>query len=168
MKQYNVISGEDDEPDRLIDRFEKALVDRFEVVDCPLVHKFAGGMYIRQITMPAGSWVVSMIHKTEHPFFVLEGAVSVFSANDGEQILEAGYSGITSPGTRRILYNHETTTWVTVHPYLDGETVDDIEARIIEPHDNELLDEQTKDILAQIHRYGLEPKNITSQSIDKQ
>ena len=42
----------------------------------PLVHNFADGMYIRQITMPAGQIIVSKIHGQTHPYFILEGDVS--------------------------------------------------------------------------------------------
>ena len=98
-----------------IDEFEGVMMD-YPPIDCPLVHRFVPGMYIREIFMPKGTLVTSLIHKTAHPYFVLKGKVSVFSDNDGEQILEAPYIGITTPGTRRVLYMHENVVWATAHP----------------------------------------------------
>jgi hypothetical protein len=75
--------------------------------------------------MPAGALVVSRIHMHEHPFVILSGKVSVF---DGETstVLEAPYRGITKAGTKRILYCHEPTVWVTFHP-TDKTTLEEID-----------------------------------------
>lgn len=105
-------------------------------VDCPLSHRFTDNQYIREIFMPKGAFVISKIHNTEHPYFVMKGKVSVFTENEGEVIIEAPFYGITEPGTRRTLYVHEDTVWATYHP-LDfvGETIEEIENRIIEKRD---------------------------------
>ena len=86
-----------------IDKLEDLLLSNFPLVDCPLKHTFVPGMYIREIFMPKGSVVTSMIHKTKHPYFIIDGAVLVYSENDGEQFLQCGDRGITMPGTRRVL-----------------------------------------------------------------
>lgn len=132
-----------------MDELELALLENFDTVDCPLVHRFVPGMYIREIFMPKDAVVTSLIHKTTHPFFILQGKVSVFSENDGTQQLEAPYSGITTPGTRRVLKIHENTIWVTCHPTdiqptddseeAIQEAVDKITDEIIEKHINEFL-----------------------------
>jgi len=98
-----------------IDELEAIMVGNFANVDCEVHHKFAPGMYIRKIFMPAGIDVTSMQHKMIHPFFLMQGKVSVFSEIDGVQELEAPYDGITYCGTRRILRIHENTIWITVH-----------------------------------------------------
>ena len=81
---------------------------------CPLKHTFADGSYIREITMPAGMLVTSKIHKVCHPYFVLSGDVSVLT-DQGVVRIKAPFSGITQAGTKRILYIHEETIWITVH-----------------------------------------------------
>lgn len=139
-----------------IDQFEAGMVNNFPIVVCPLKHRFADGMYIREIFMPAGSLVTSMIHKTTHPYFIMQGAVSVYTERDGEVYLEAGHHGITVPNTRRVLLVHEDCVWVTCHACEEGETVDQIEARIIEPHDNPFLGKDAKEVLKELHRYGLD------------
>ena len=84
-----------------------------------LTHRFTPGLYIREIYMPAGSVLSTKIHKTEHPFVISAGKVSVYSGNDGPQYIEAPYTGITKPGTRRFLVVHEDTIWTTFHPNPD-------------------------------------------------
>lgn len=98
-----------------IDELEAIMMGNFPTVDCEVHHKFAPGMYIRKIFMPAGIDVTSMQHKHIHPFFLMQGKVSVFSENDGVQELQAPYDGITYCGTRRILRVHENTVWITCH-----------------------------------------------------
>lgn len=103
-----------------------------------LTHRFTPGLYIREIFMPAGSMLTSKIHKTEHPYVISSGVVSVWSENDGFQKITGPYTGITKPGTRRLLYIHEDTTWTTFHP-TNKTDVAMIEADIIESHINPLL-----------------------------
>jgi len=138
-----------------IDELELALSD-YPVQECPLKHTLTETQYIREIFMPKGTLLTSMIHKTEHPYFVMKGIVSVYSENDGEQYIEAPYSGITTPNTRRVLYIHEDTVWVTVHTRLENETIDEIGERIIEKHDNPLLDDEIKKKFLSLSRYGLD------------
>jgi len=80
-----------------------------------LEEAFTPGIYVRELTMPAGQLVFSLIHKQEHPYLVTKGKVSVY---DGEQIydIEAPFKGVTKAGTKRVLYTHEETTWITFHP----------------------------------------------------
>ena len=81
---------------------------------CPLKHTFVDGAYVREITMPKGMLLTSKIHKICHPYFILKGDVSVLT-EEGVKRIKAPYSGITQPGTKRVLYMHEETVWTTVH-----------------------------------------------------
>lgn len=81
---------------------------------CPLKHTFVDGAYIREIFMPKGVLITSKIHKICHPYFVMEGECSVLT-DEGIIRIKAPYHGITQPGTKRILYMHENTRWITVH-----------------------------------------------------
>ena len=65
--------------------------------------------------MPKGSIATSRIHKTEHQFAVLQGQVSVWTPQDGVIHYRAPYNGVTKVGTRRLLYMHEDTIWITFH-----------------------------------------------------
>lgn len=133
--------------DSRIDELEAAIMD-LPTIDCPVTHIFTEGLYIRKIFMPAGSLITSKIHKLQHPYFITEGVVSV-QIDMGEWVeLSAPFTGVTQPGTRRVLYVHEDTTWSTVHLNPDNEKdVDKIEERIIEKHENLLINKKQKEAI---------------------
>ena len=138
--------------DDKIDLFEHNILVSCKKAAFPLTHLFLPGMYLRTIFMPKDTCVTSMLHNTVHPYFISEGKVSVFSENMGEELLEKGHLGITTPGTRRVLFMHEGTRWTTIHPlpFITGQEndlseedkaklVEGIEEMILEPHVNPLL-----------------------------
>lgn len=116
-----------------IDRIE-AVLSTCPQLDHQMVHRFTPGMYLRQITMPAGSIYTSKIHKTEHPYFVMSGLVSVMREDGTWQHIKAPHVGITKTGTRRVLAVHEDTVWITAHATEETD-LDKIEEKVIEPHD---------------------------------
>ena len=67
--------------------------------NCPLTHKFAPGVYVREIFIPAGMCVVGKIHKHAHPNFLLKGKVIVITEQGGRELLEAPLSMISPAGT---------------------------------------------------------------------
>ncbi len=83
--------------------------------DFKLEEALTPGIYTRELTMPEGSLVFSRIHMETHPFMIVSGKVSVYDG-EGVQVLEAPYKGVTRAGTKRVLYVHENTTWITFHP----------------------------------------------------
>lgn len=119
-----------------INAIEAVLVD-LPQRECPVTHRFTPGLYTREIFMPAGedgTIVTSKIHKTEHPFAILAGRVSVWQSETGWVEYRAPYVGITKPYTRRVLVVHEDTRWVTFH--VTNETdLKKIEAALILPHE---------------------------------
>jgi quercetin dioxygenase-like cupin family protein len=134
-----------------LDKLEATMYENFPQVICPVTHRFTEGLYVREIFMPAGTLIVSKIHKTQHQYFVLKGKVSVWIDEGEEHIIEAPYIGITEPGTRRVLYIHEDCIWATSHPNEKNENAEEIEDRIIEKHDNPCLSENAKKKIAEIN-----------------
>ena len=47
--------------------------------NCPLNHYFSDGIYVREITIPAGMVIVGKIHKHRHPNFLIKGKVMVIT-----------------------------------------------------------------------------------------
>lgn len=132
-----------------IDELEAFMVDNFPIVDCPVSHRFTDGLYVREIFMPKGMLITSKIHKTQHQYFVLKGKCIVWI--DGvEHLIEAPFIGVTEPNTRRVLYILEDSIWATSHPNPDNETVEQIEERIIEKHDNPHLSLEIKERLSKL------------------
>lgn len=95
----------------------------------PLKHTFAGGCYIRELTCPAGQLIITKIHKKEHPFFLMKGYISVLTPNGIEHI-RAPYQGVTTPGTKRVVYVHEDCIFTTVHA-TDNSTVENVEDEVV-------------------------------------
>lgn len=112
--------------------------DKYQTVECPLKHTFTEGLYCRQITMPAGIILTSEEHLTQHQYVILDGVVSVWTKEHGWQIFMAPYTGITKPGTRRILKIEATTVWATFHA-TDCKTVEEVHDKIIAKRINPLL-----------------------------
>lgn len=122
-----------------IDELEAAIVASDKPrVDCPVVHRFTPGLYIREIFIPAGTLLTSMEHRFEHPFVISKGRIEVFSENEGAVVYEAPHCGITKPGTRRGLLAITDTVWTTFH-VTDETDVEKIGDAILAPHFNPLL-----------------------------
>ena len=65
--------------------------------------------------MPKGSVVISMIHKQDHPSFVLKGVVSFLDDKGVVRTVKGPHKIFTKIGTQRVLYIHEDTTWCCVY-----------------------------------------------------
>jgi hypothetical protein len=113
-----------------IDQVELAIASGMDRVDCPVRHIFTPGMYGREIFMPAGSVVVSKIHKTEHPYIVSQGVAHVFIEGIGWHRIQAPFTGVTKPMTRRVLLIEKDCVWTTFHA-TEKTDVEEIEKDII-------------------------------------
>lgn len=95
-------------------------------------HFFAPGMYLRELTIPAGMLMVGKIHKHAHFLMVLKGRAEVIS-EFGRMVVEAGHISVSPPGVKRIVLALEEVQFVTVHVNpTDTEDLTAIEAEHIE------------------------------------
>lgn len=99
-----------------LDQLEMDMLRSAAPVEPMVINYFTPGLYAREIYMEAGTLIVSKIHKTEHPFIISKGSVYVKKNDHDWEYLEAPYTGITHPGTRRVLYIEEDCIWTTFHP----------------------------------------------------
>lgn len=118
--------------DRIEDRLEQITLERNCPLNAPVHHSFAGGIYMRQVFVPAGSLVTSRIHKTEHHFALLMGEASVAIVGGAVERFTAPHAGITLPGTRRLVYTHSDIIWATYHATEETD-VEKIADMILEP-----------------------------------
>ena len=95
-----------------IEQLEGAMLE-LPQVDCREEHFFAPGLYIRQITIPAGVLVVGHEHKTEHVNIMLKGRVTIATA-EGVATLVAPMTFIAPKG-RKVAFALEETVWQNVH-----------------------------------------------------
>lgn len=92
-------------------------------------HYFAPGVYARELFIPAGTLLTGKIHKHQH--------LNIMSAGDMEVLTEAGivrvqapFTIISPPGTKRIAYAHADSVWTTIHA-TDETNLDRLEALLI-------------------------------------
>jgi hypothetical protein len=134
------------ENDDILDELEFSMLENCEPIRCLTTHRFTDGMYIREIFMPAGSLITSKIHKTEHPYIISYGKTAVSIDGNEWNEITAPYTGITIPGTRRVLYIIEDCIWTTFH------RIDDMKSDY-----NNLDDEEKEEIVKKIEEKILEP-----------
>jgi hypothetical protein len=84
-------------------------------------HYFAPGLYLRQLTIPAGVVLTGKIHTTEHFCILSKGDVSVYT-EDGIKRLKASSVVHSLPGTKRVLFAHEESIWINCHSNPTNET----------------------------------------------
>ena len=97
-----------------INKLEAELL-KLPQIDCPLHHSFAPHVYLREITMPEGAFIIGREHTTEHFNIILTGRASVLMDGVVHEI-QAPCIIKSNAGVRKILYIHETMRWATVHP----------------------------------------------------
>lgn len=98
-------------------------------------HFFAPGMYLRELTIPAGMIVVGKTHRHAHFFFVLKGKALVVS-EFGRDVVEAGFIKVSQAGDKRVFLTIEETKIATVHVNKDDTNdLDIIEAEHIIPEE---------------------------------
>lgn len=99
--------------------------------DLPVTHRFADGLYARELFMPAQSVVVGKMHGKSHFFVLLSGAITAWTPA-GMKRFEAGEVFITVAGTKRAIYAHVDSRLITFHA-TELTEVDAIEDEIIVP-----------------------------------
>ena len=112
---------------------QKQLSESPDVIDVSIQHHFAPGVYMRQMDAAAGTLVVSKMHRTEHMNILLKGSLTVATEN-GIEYLKAPAVIKSMPGTKRIGYFHEDSSWITVHPTEETD-LENIEQQVIVPDD---------------------------------
>lgn len=86
---------------------------KHEQIKIPLKHYFSPGVYAREIKIPAGTLLTGRIHKYEQLNILSGGKISVLT-QDGIKIVEAPFTIVSPPGTKRIAYAHTECTWTTI------------------------------------------------------
>lgn len=100
---------------RKVDALEAELID-LPQVECPLKHRFAPGVYLREIFMPKGTFIVGQRHKTEHFNVILKGRARVKIGENEVREIVAPATFVSGPGVRKVLFILEDMVWQTVHP----------------------------------------------------
>lgn len=113
---------------RTIEKLESEMLSMPQA-DCPVAHIFGPGVYIRQVSMKAGTFAVGHKQKFEHLNVILSGAVAVVTEN-GVREMRAPLVYVGKPG-RKVGYVLEDCVWLNV--YATNETdIETLERTFIE------------------------------------
>lgn len=91
----------------------------------PLFHRFADGMYTREMHVPKGAIIVGAIHKNPYHINVLKGKIWVVNEFEAKEI-EAPFSFTANAGVKNIGYVLEDLVWIDTSR-TDKETVEEAE-----------------------------------------
>jgi hypothetical protein len=125
-------------------KLETALLER-EQVDCPLVHHFAPGVYLREACLPVGTFAIGHEHKTEHFNILLRGRVRVLAGGVVKEV-SAPYIFVSGAGERKVVYVLEDAAWVNVHA-TDETDMDKLAMELIQPSAEYITAQQEKELL---------------------
>ena len=93
------------------------------------VHYFADGVYAREITILKDTVLTGKIHLTQHLNIISKGKIQI-ATESGFKIIEAPYTMVSEPGTKRAGYALEDTVWTTIH-VTDKTDIEEIEKETV-------------------------------------
>lgn len=108
---------------------EKAMLNMDGQVELPVTHHFHGGVYIREVFIPAGTLVMGHAHKGETLNNMVMGKMLLATA-DGPVEVTGPKTFVTPPG-RKIVYALEDTIFQNVFA-TDETDVEKIESLVID------------------------------------
>lgn len=115
--------------DERVDRAQELML-QMPQVECPVVHRFGPGVYIREVTVPAGTLVIGHRQRCEQMNVMLKGKVTVVT-DDGElKTLIAPTCFVGKPG-RKIGYVHEEMVWQNIYATTETD-VEKLEAMFLD------------------------------------
>ena len=82
-------------------------------------HYFSSGLYIREMFCKKGAYIISALHGTANPLFIMKGSV-IIANQDGGQELTGPRFVLTEIGTKRVIYFIEDSILINVHPNPKG------------------------------------------------
>lgn len=140
--------------------------------DCSVVHRFGPGVYIRELTVQGGAYVIGHHHRDAHLNQLLSGSVTIFMEDGSRMELQAPACFVAPPG-RKLAYVHETMVWQNIYATTETD-IDAIEAKLFEPSPAWLaaqslaLDcdhsDDLEDYLTAIAEFGFEPDDVRAIS----
>src|SRR3972149_7843487 len=112
-----------------IEQVESRLLE-LPQVECSVVHHFGPGIYIREVTLPAGTLAIGHAQKFDHLNIMLTGAVAMVGDDGQTKILRAPMIFVGKPG-RKLGYILETCVWQNVYA-TDERDIDKLESMFLD------------------------------------
>lgn len=100
------------------EKLEEAML-QLPQVSVPVKHHFGPGVYMREITMPAGAWAMGHAHRHDCVNIVISGKASMMGEDGRVVVLEGPKTFLSKAFQRKLGFIHEDLTHITVHPNPD-------------------------------------------------
>jgi len=91
----------------------EATLLNMEQIDAPVTHRFAPNIYIREVSMEAGAFVMGHYHKTKHLNIMLKGKIKFLGADGLWVEMSAPQTFVAEEG-RKVAFVYEDTIWQNV------------------------------------------------------
>lgn len=110
--------------------------------DAPVVHRFGPGIYIREVTIPAGVLAIGHAQRSEHMNVMLKGRVTMLNDNGTTTELVAPMVFVGKPG-RKIGYVQEEMVWQNIYATTETD-IEKLEATYLEKSDTWMQDQKLR------------------------
>ena len=121
-------------------------------VDCPVIHRFGPGIYIREVTLPAGALVIGHKHRFEHTNIMLKGKMTLLDEDGTTRRLEAPFIYVGNPG-RKIAYIFEEVVWQNIYA-TDETDVEKLEEMFLDKNELWIAHKGKSDSIARLLHEG--------------
>lgn len=143
MEQQLELFQRDLAPAGSIGHLQAAMSRLPQVRDMVTEHYFADGMYCRVVARSAGTLIVGKVHKREHFYMVVQGAVALIQDGAEQRIYEAPSVVVSKPGTQRAVLALEDSVCLTVHR-TNNTDLEEIERELLEDDPGALFDSHNR------------------------
>lgn len=99
-------------------------------VKCEVIHRFAPNLYIREVSIPAGTMAIGHWQRFEHLNVLLKGKVRIMHDDGSTELLEAPMMFVGKPG-RKVGYIEEDMVWQNIYSTSERD-VEKLEAHFLD------------------------------------
>lgn len=124
---------------------EAMMKEHPEQLDLPVIHHFSFGVYGRELHIPAGVVLIGEIHKFENLNILSKGEMTLVT-DDGIKRVEAPFTVVSPPGTKRAAIAHTDCVWTTIHG-TDLKDLAEIEKMFIAKSEEEYIYWKVKELI---------------------
>lgn len=129
--------------------FERRLL-KMPQAECPLSHHFGPGVYVREVTIPAGAMAIGHHQKLPHLNILIKGAVLMLGEDGEQREVRAPLIFEGKPG-RKVGVALEDTVWLNVYA-AEERDIEVLEARFIEKSQQWLAADKLRQRIAFTYR----------------
>lgn len=151
-----------------VEKIESTLLE-YPQEDCPVIHTFGPGLYIRELRLPAGVFAIGHKQKYDHMNLFLRGRMLV---PDGEGDIKevTAPAMFTAPPGRKVGYVLEDVVWLNIYP-VEETDVETLEEMFFEKSDTwrefyKTRRIESKEYAEMLEQIGVSEETVRTQSED--